>query len=337
MDGGKEIKFRRKTACAALLLTAVVLLSGCTTQTPKIYHVGILSGLEPLVGIADSFKTKMTELGYIEGKNIVYDIQKTNFEPDKEQQILNKFVDDKVDLIFTFPTEVSLMAKTATQGTGIPVVFAYATIEGNDLVDSVRRPGGNITGVRETGPDIFVKRLEILHELAPQAERVYITYDPNVPPVPPALDALHEASPLMNITLVENPVTTVEEIKADLQARNKSADIGMDAILIMGEPLSVSPPALEAMTNFAAEHKIPIGGLGTYTLRGSIIFSYEVGIDDMGRLAAPLADKILRGTPAGTIPVVTPEARLLINYKATQELGLNASEGLLSRADEIIR
>jgi len=194
--------------------------------------------------------------------------------------------------------------------------------------------------VRETGPGIFVKRLEILHELAPQAKRVYITYDPNVPPVPPALDALHEASPLMNITLVENPVTTVEEIKADLQARNKSADIGMDAILIMGEPLSVSPPAIEAMTNFAAEHKIPIGGVGRMTIENEnlpIIFSYEVGVDDMGRLAAPLADKILRGTPAGTIPVVTPEARLLINYKAAQEFGLNASEGLLARADEIIR
>ena len=82
--------------------------------------------LDALAGIADSFKAKMTELGYIEGKNIAYDIQKTNFEPDKEQQILKKFVDDKVDLIFTFPTEVSLAAKTATQGTGIPVVFSFS-------------------------------------------------------------------------------------------------------------------------------------------------------------------------------------------------------------------
>jgi putative ABC transport system substrate-binding protein len=323
----------------ALLVVACVLLSGCgeKPQEKKVYQVGILCGFDTLVGIADSFKAKMTELGYVEGKNIVYDFQKTNFEPDKEQQILKKFVDDKVDLIFTFPTEVSLTAKTATQGTGIPVVFSYTTVEGNNLVDSVRQPGGNITGVREPGPDIFAKRLEILHDLAPQAKRVYITYNPNVPFVPPALDALRKASSLMNVTLVENPVTTVEEIKADLQARNKSADIGIDAILIMGEPTSVSPPALEAMINFAAEHKIPIGGLGAYTIGESIIFSYEIEIDDMGKLAAVQADKVLKDTPAGTIPVVTPEPHLLINYKVAQELGLNVSEGLLSQADEIIR
>lgn len=332
----KQIGF--KQVLPAALLVMAVFLSGCVTEAPKekIYHVGILSGLDPLVGIADNFKAKMTELGYVEGKNIAYDIKKTNFEPDKEQQILKKFVDDKVDLIFTFPTEVSLEAKRATQGTGIPVVFSYSTIEGNNLVESVRQPGGNITGVREPGPDIFAKRLEILHELAPQAKRVYITYDPNVPFIPPALDALHKKALLMNITLVETPVTTVEEIKADLQARNKSADMGVDAILIMSEPLSVSPPALEAMIEFATEHKIPIGGIGSYTIRESIIFSYEIELDDMGKLAAPLADKVLKGIPAGTIPLVTPEPHLLINYKLAQEFGLNVSEGLLSGADEVI-
>jgi putative ABC transport system substrate-binding protein len=302
----------------------------------RMYRVGILSGFDTLVSIADSFRAEMTELGYIEGKNIAYDIQKTNFEPDKEQQILRKFADDKVDLIFTFPTEVSLAAKTTTQGTGIPVVFSYSTIEGNELVDSVRQPGGDITGVREPGPDIFVKRLEILHGLAPEASRVYITYNPDVPFIPLTLDVLREASTLMNITLVETPVTTVGDIKADLQARNESADIGMDAILIMGEPTSVSPPALKAMINFTIEHKIPIGGIGTYTIGESIIFSYEIEIDDMGKLAAVLADKVLKGIPAGTIPVVTPEAKLLVNYKLAQELGLTVPEGLLAQADEVI-
>lgn len=321
-----------------LLIVVCVLLSGCSeTNEKKVYHVGILSGLDPIAGIADSFIAEMTELEYIEGKNIAYDIQKTNFEPDKEQQILRRFVDDKVDLIFTFPTEVSLAVKAATQGTGIPVVFSYATIEGNDLVDSVRQPGGNITGVREPGADIFVRRLEFLHEMAPQAKQVYITYNLNVPFIPSTLVALRNASSLMNITLVENSVTTVEEIIADLQARNQSADIGIDAILIMGEPTSVSSPALEAMIKFATEHKIPIGGIGRYTISKSIIFSYEIEIDDMGRLAADLADKVLSGIPAGTIPVVTPEAELLINYKLAQELGLSVSEGLLGMADEIIQ
>ncbi|MBN2331126.1 MAG: ABC transporter substrate-binding protein [Candidatus Aenigmarchaeota archaeon] len=339
MKPNKHSGFGWQIVFIIFLIFVCILSSGCISgqQEEKVYRVGILCGLDPLTGIVDSFKAQMTELGYMEGKNISYDAQKTNFEPDKEQQILKKFVDDKIDLIFTFPTEVSLAAKAATQGTDIPVVFSYATIEGNNLVESVRQPGGDITGVREPGPDIFVRRLEILNELAPRAKRIYITYSPNVPFIPPVLDALHKASSLMNITLVENSVTSVEEIKADLQARNKSGDIGIDAILIMGEPLSVSPPALEAMIKFAAEHKIPIGGIGSYTIRESIIFGYEITIDDMGKLAASQADKVLKGTPAGTIPVITPGAKSLINYKLAQELGLNVSEGLLARADEIIR
>jgi putative ABC transport system substrate-binding protein len=324
-------------ATLAVVVGSVFIKGRGAKRAGKVYRVGILCGLDPLSGIADSFKSKMTELGYVEEENIIYDIQKTNFEPDKEQQVLKKFVEEKVDLIFTFPTEVSLAAKAATQGTDIPVVFSYATIEGNNLIDSVRQPGGNITGVREPGPDIFVRRLEILHEMAPQAKRVYITYNPNIPFIPPTLEALRKESPLLNITLVEKSVTSVEEIKADLQTRNKSADIDIDAILIMGEPTSVLPPALEAMIKFASEHKIPIGGVGRYTISENIIFSYEIKVDDMGKLAAPLADKILKGTTAGTIPVVTPEAKLLINYKLAQELGLTVPKGLLSRADEVIR
>jgi putative ABC transport system substrate-binding protein len=342
MNLSKQIKSRQPMLLATLVVMVCLFLSGCgEKQEEKVYRVGILSGLDPFVSIADSFKAKMTELGYIEGKNISYDIQKTNFEPDKEKQILKKFVDDNVDLIFAFPTEASLEAKAAAQGTGIPVVFSFSITEGNNLVDSVQNPGGYITGVREPGPDVSAKRLEILHELVPQAKRVYITYNPNVPPVPPALNALREISPLMNITLVENPVTTVEEIKADLQARNKSGDIGIDAILMMGDPVSTSFPALEAIIKFANEHKVPVGGLGRHSTReewgGGIIFGYELELDDMGRLAAPLADKILKGIPAGKIPVVTPEPHLQINYKVAQELGLTVPEGLLNRADEIIR
>ncbi len=146
----------------------------------------------------------------------------------------------------------------------------------------------------------------------------------------------------MNITLVEVPVTTVEETKADLQARAALNDIGMDAILLLSEPICASVPGIEAISKFAVEHKVPVGGIGKYSIKKewegrAIIFSYEVYLDDIGKLAAPLADKIFKGTPAGTIPVVTPEAKLLINYKAAQELGLTVPEGLLNQASEIIR
>ena len=112
--------------------TYLFVRSGSTQRVPegKVYHVGILSGLNLFAGIVDSYKAEMTKLGYIEGKNISYDVQKTNRETEKEKQILATFVKDKVDLIFGFNTEVALEAKEATVGTDIPVVFANAFTEG---------------------------------------------------------------------------------------------------------------------------------------------------------------------------------------------------------------
>ncbi len=315
-----------------------LLLSGCDgTQKPKVYRVGILSGVDAFASIADGFKAGMAELGYIEGENIVYDLQKVNADPVKEQQILEKFVADKVDLMFVFPTDSAVAAKAATQGTDIPVVFAFANLEGVDLVESVRQPGGNITGVRYPGPDLTVKRFEFLRELAPQIKRLWITFDANYPAIKSALDALRPAALSSGVTLVEVPVASVADIQADLQARAQSGDIGMDAILIMPEVLSQSPDGWAAISQFATEHKVPIAGSAGFEADTGAVFSYIPDTVETGRLAAPLADKILKGTPAGSIPVVTPESRLRLNYKVAQALGLTVPEGLLRQASEVIR
>ena len=157
----------------------------------------------------------MTDLGYIEGKNIVYDLQKLNASPEGEKEAVKKFVDDKMDLIFAFPTDPALAAKAATDGTNIPVVFAHAGIEDTGLVDSQRQPGGNITGVRFLGPDLIVKRFEFLLELKPEIRQLYIPYDKNYPNCEPALKALRPVAAAKNVTLAEFPITDLAELKAD--------------------------------------------------------------------------------------------------------------------------
>ncbi len=320
------------------LVLAILFLTGCGTATPKVYHVGILSGLDWFASTADGFKAGMTELGYVEGKNIVYDLQKTNFEPDKEQQILKKFVADKVDLIFTFPTEVSLAAKAATQGTNIPVLFANASIEGVDLVKSVREPGGNITGVRYPAPEITAKRFEILHELVPQAKRIWVAYQKDYPIVPADLEALRPAAATAGVTLIEVPATSPADLKADLDARASKSDIGLDAILLIVEPLTALPESTTIIDNFAAEHRVPVAdaAVGEGCTRESI-FGLSTNTKAVGRLAAPLADKIFKGVPAGTIPVVSADNYLQISLKAAQAVGVTVPEGFLSQANEIIR
>jgi putative ABC transport system substrate-binding protein len=321
----------------AMLTVAVVaglLLSGCGAEKPKVYRVGVLA-LSPFAVIADGFKEGMTELGYVEGENIVYDVQKVGPDEAEMQKVLDKFVADEVDLIFAFPTEPALVAKAATQGTDIPVVFAMGTIEGSGLVESVRRPGGNITGVRFVGPDLFVKFLEILPELAPDVERVGLFFDPEYPAVPSTLEEMRAAAPSVGVTLVEVHVASVADLEADLEARDKLGDVGFDGSVIMPGAILSSPDGLAAMGEFAVAHKLPVvGGRPRNPVSVLTLIADDI---ETGEMVAPLADKIFKGIPAGEIPVVTPETRLRVNYTLAQELGLTVPEGILSQAVEIIR
>jgi putative tryptophan/tyrosine transport system substrate-binding protein len=301
----------------------------------RVYHVGIVSGLEGFYPVADGFKQGMTKLGYVEGKNIIYDIQRLNDDPAGEQRVAKKFVTDKVDLIFSFPTGPSMAAKDATKGTNIPVVFAVAGVEMNSLVNSIQSPGGNITGVRFPLNENTVKRLEILHEIAPNAKRIYLVYDVNYPNTKAALEKLRSAAPTLGLTLVEDPVKNIEELKAAIKVRN-SGNIGVDAVLIMPDILNHSDGLTEIIA-FANKHKLPVGGCMSNTADVGAIFSFFPDSINQGMLAAASANKIFKGTSAGTIPVITPENYLRINNKVIQQLGLSASEKLLTQASEIIR
>jgi putative ABC transport system substrate-binding protein len=339
MQRSQYAQYRTRMVWAILvgMIVVTLVLSGCGATATKVYRVGILSGLDFFANTTDGFKAKMTELGYVEGQNIVYDVQKTNFDMAAYKRILQKFVADKVDLLFVFPTEAALEAKAATQGTNIPVVFANAGIEGVDLVKSVREPGGNITGVRFPGADLVLKRFEIMRELAPQAKRIWIAYQQGYPIVAPELEVLRPAAVAAGVTLVEVPGTSIADVEADLQARAQSADIGLDAMLLLPEPLLATPDTFAVAGKFAVEHKVPIGG--TPMLAGDYATAFGITTDNIavGKLAALLADKILKGTPAGTIPVVSPENVLQINYKAAQAQGLTVSDGLLRQAAQVTR
>lgn len=331
-----------KTSHYLIFLTLIVLVSvflySCgKTKPKKAYKVGILSGIEGFSDIAEGFKMKMTKLGYIEGKNIVYDLQKLNAELLGEKQVVKKFVNDKVDLILAFPTEPAVAAKAATLGTNIPVVFAMSGIEGDNLVKRVDQPGENITGVRYPGPELTIKRFEILRELAPKAKRIYIIYDFGYPYAQYALKMLRTAAVSSGVTLVEDTVNNAQEIKVALHNRSLLKDIGVDAILIMPETLTQSPDTWAMISNFAAKHKLPIGGSAAFEADSGAIFSYIPDLIEVGEMSAILVDKIFSGIPAGSIMVVTPHSHFRLNHKLIQKLNLKANEGLLSIADEIIR
>ncbi|MBN1876221.1 MAG: ABC transporter substrate-binding protein [Anaerolineae bacterium] len=319
--------------CLTLL---VLLLGGCDMTTPKVYRVGVLSGLGYIADITNGLKSGMAELGYVEGENIIYDVQATDFDMAVYRSVLEKFVEDRVDLIFVFPTEATLEAKTATQGTGIPVVFSYVEIEGVELVDSVREPGGNITGVRYPGPDIAVKRFEIMRKIAPEANRMWLPYQRDYPIIESQLDALRPVAETAGVTLIEFPAGDATELKMELDARAQQDDLGIDAILFLSEPLAVTPEPFEVIGRFAYEHGIPVGGALMSVGGYDSIFGVVSNPFESGRLAAPLVDKIFKGMSVSTIPIVSPENFVQINYKAAQAIGVTIPESVLVQADEVI-
>lgn len=323
----------------AILIVAVVIslfLSGCTEE-PKVYRVGVLSGFNYIAGITDAFKAEMTELGYVEGENILYDVQSTDFDMEAYRSILEQFVEDDVDLIFVYPTEAALEAKMATEGTDIPVLFDFAFTEGVDLVDNLLEPGGNMTGVRYPGPDVALRRYEIMRQLAPDARRIWVPYQAGYPPVPAQLETLRPAAEAEGVELIEFAANNAAEIEAELERLAESEDIGIDAILTLADPVSATPDMVLVMARFAAEHQIPIGGALIEVEGYGTIFGVNADVAAAGKQAAPLADKILKGTPAGSIPVLSLESFLQINYTTAQKLGVEVPESLLEQANEIIR
>jgi putative ABC transport system substrate-binding protein len=329
---------RMGSSILVLIVAGNLLLGGCRSRKPEVYRVGMLdNGGAFFDDVSAGFKARMTELGYLEGQNITYDIQDGKNDPVEMRRVIRKFVAKKIDLVFTVATPPSVIAKAVTQGTDVPVVFTYAGIEGADLVESVREPGGNITGVRFPGPEQISKRLEILLEIAPGIERVWIGYEKGNPNTAPALEALRGAAKSSGVTLVEVPAATLEEIEADLAARSEADDIGFDAMLLMPDGFNHSPNGLPIISGFAKQHSLPLGGSFLYTVEAGALFGNANNLTQVGELAAPLADKMFKGVPAGTIPVVTPEQELWINYAVAQELGLSVPEGLLKMADGIVR
>jgi putative tryptophan/tyrosine transport system substrate-binding protein len=321
-----------------LLLAAVLILlfPGCSKEK-KVYRIGILSGLDFFENTIDGFKAKLSDMGYVEGKNIYYEIYKTNFNAKEEYKILKKFIDYKVDLIFTFPTEVSLAAKNATRGTNIPVLFANSNIEGVNLINKIREPGGNITGVRYPGPDLALKRLEIMHQLIPKAKRFLIPYQKEVLIIEKQLEVLYPMAKNMGISIIEAPASNVEDLIVILNSHSRSSRADIDAILFIAEPLAVNTKAFQIMGKFAFEHKIPIGGALMSVSKYNTLFGVSTDNVSVGKKAAMLADKIFKGIPAGTIPVVSAENYIQINYKEIQNQGLQISDGLLRQANEIMK
>jgi putative ABC transport system substrate-binding protein len=324
-----------------LVFVAGSLLTACANMTaPKVYRVGFLAGSNAFNDAVEGFKAEMTELGYVEGETISYDFQSADGDSEMMKQIAEKFVADEVDLIFTTTTGAAQAAQAATAGTAIPVVFTVvADPVGSGLVADLREPGGNITGATRSLAGIISKRVVFLHQMAPEVHRLWLPYQEGYANVDLTREAIQEGALAegFDLEIIETPVSGPEAVVAELAKRAEADDPGFDAILIAPDPTMQNEVTMEAVIAFANDHNLPVVGNTQDQVRQGALLTYADNSFETGQQAAPLADKIFKGTEPGMLPVTFSEPHLYINYNVAQALGLTVDETLLAQASEVIR
>jgi putative ABC transport system substrate-binding protein len=171
--------------------------------------------------------------------------------------------------------------------------------------------------------------------LAPKAKTYWLPYQADLPVCYPQLEALRPVAEGAGIKIIESPLRDAKEVEAFLKQRAKKPDF--DALFCIAEILTIQPDAFLVMNKYTTKHKIPMGGVLMEVDGYSSVFGVNVKDAEAGTNGAILADKVLKGTKAGTIPVISSESYFEINYREAQKLGLDVSEGLLVQANRVIK
>ena len=271
----------------------------------------------------------LREKGWIEGKNLLVEYR---YAPDRLPALAAELVALTPDLIIAPGPQAALALKSAT--TTIPIVFmSVADPVGLGLVQSLSRPGGNITGLATMVPDDFsAKRLEILRELVPGASKIALLANPNnLMHTLNSGEFISRTARRLGVALLTVEATTAEELDV---AFASAAAQHADAMIVFGDYLTIRQgPRVIAL---AAEHHLPAIYLFRQFANGGLVV-YGPDIADLFRRAGGYVDKILKGAKPSDLPVEQPtKFELVINMKTAKALGLTVPPLLLVRADEVI-
>jgi putative tryptophan/tyrosine transport system substrate-binding protein len=301
-----------------------------TAQSSRLFRIAYLAF------VADQDSTiimqRLEELGYRHGENLEFTYRSADGRPELLNSLAAELVNTKPDvLVAGFGTLPAQAAKAATRT--IPIVFASVGDPiGAGLINSLNRPGGNVTGVTSEASDVMGKRLQILGELVPGKRTVAVLMNPDTPF---SLLALRE----LKATAAETaqPIQVFEARNADqvVAGVDAAAKAGAAGLLTLEDALLAS--ARRQIAERAITTRLPIVyGSRAFPEAGGLI-SYGVDRRHMYRRAAEYVDMILKGKPASELPVEQPtKFELVINLKAAKAIALDVPDKLLSLADKVI-
>jgi putative tryptophan/tyrosine transport system substrate-binding protein len=278
-----------------------------------------------------AFVQRLRELGWIDGRNLAIEYRWADGRNERYAEAAAELVRLKVDIIVTVATPATLAAKQAT--TIIPIVFGAATDPiGTGLVQSLARPGGNVTGLSNQISDTSGKKLEFLREIVPSLRRLAILANPGNPAVLLDVVETQAAAGKLGLEVTTSEVRRAEDITPAFDAL---VEAHTDALYVCTDPL-LNTYRIRVNTLALAARLPTIHGLREYVEAGGLM-SYGPNLPDLLRRAADFADKILRGAKPADIPVEQPtKFDLVINLTTAKALGLNVPQSLIARADEVI-
>jgi putative ABC transport system substrate-binding protein len=276
-----------------------------------------------------AFVAHLRELGWVENRNVAIEYRWSEGRTERYAEIAAEFVRLKVDVIVTVGSAVPTVRQVTST---IPIVFAVAIDPvGNGLVESLAKPGGNVTGLSLQAANLAGKRIELLREIVPQLRRLAVIF--NVGNAQPVLEMREtEAAALaLGIEVVPIEIRRVEDFSPAFQVMKAKAD----ALYIAIDQLMVAN--LMRILTLALGARLPTIFSTRDFVRGGGFLSYGPSYTERFQRAADYVDKILRGTKPGDIPVEQPtKFELVINLITAQALGLEVPPTLLARADEVI-
>ena len=272
---------------------------------------------------------RLRELGWIEGRTVAFEYRFAEGRPERFAEIATEFVNSNVDVIVTGGNAVSAVRQATST---IPIIFALAVDPvGSGFVNSLSRPGGNVTGLSVQGPDLAGKRLELLRELAPGRRRLAILVNVGYPAAKEELAQVQTAARTLGLESAVLEIRRAEDIAPAFDGAKGRADV----LYVVSDALVTSN--LVPITKLALDAGLPaISTSREFAVSGGLI-AYGPSYPALFQRAADDVDKILRGAKPADIPVQQPtKFDLVINLKSGKALGLTVPQTLLATADEII-
>jgi putative ABC transport system substrate-binding protein len=322
----------RRTFIAFLGAAPLAWPSAIRAQGAKVATVGLL-GSGTAAGQSAwtaAFVQRMRELGWVESRNLKMEYRWAEGHNERLAGLANELVRLNVDVILTHNTPPPIAAKQATSI--IPIVFATAGDPvGSGIVESLARPGGNVTGLSSEVPDAAGKKLELLREVVPGLHRLATLADTNNPYATADVAKINQSARDLGIEVTSFEVRQSEELDSIFEQLKGRAD----ALYILPVPLLFTNRV--RINTLALSAKLPTLHGGREYIEAGGLMSYGPNWPSMWRHAADLVDKVLRGAKPADIPVEQPtEFDLIINRTTAKALGLTIPDKLLAIANDVI-